>query len=667
MSHDNPTIPSVISMTDIDIKDPISRLVQHTTTCCITDTGSKAHEIFEQQSLLEGIVILDNDRPAGLIMRADYYQKIGTQYGYSLYSRRPVTYLMETSMLIVDHSVEIAKVSALAMKRDHKNIYDLIVVTKNDVFLGVVSIRVFLMELTKKREKEIEWLKMANEKEKAFSDTIAATNAELSQKNESIKNLLDHAGQGFLSFSGNYLIHNEYSAECVKIFGCEIVARHFLDIVAPYFKPADVAGMEATLTMLFAGENDISAEVYFSLLPQEMTVHGRTVALEYKLLSESDLKVMVILTDITEKIELNRRMKEEEKNLRLILKAIQNYDDMKMSIEEMCQLFRTGWNNRLDESQNGGETLTEIFRSVHTYKGELAQHGLYNTSAHLHALEDQLADLLKEAENPSLLNHLKNILAGIDPSAILADDMQVITGALGEDYFTKTETFVVTKEQIEAICTLIKRVCKEEQQHALTEAVKKLLCRNFKDFLKEYDGYVEYLGSRLGKKIALHIEGDDIFVYKPLYSGLLKSLIHIVRNAADHGIESADARMEAGKPECAAITCQIRRLDPNYFALSVTDDGHGIDLMKIKDKVLEAGLASQEELSCMPPADLLPFIFKEHFSTKAAVDTLSGRGIGLSAVKHEAEKLGGNITVSTNEGSGTEFVITLPIMRTFNL
>lgn len=153
--------------------ETISKLVQHAPAFSATENGSAVNEYFERNKDAEGIVIVDGGKPVGILMRNDFYQQIGRQYGYSLYMKRDVTLLMKKDIKCVESSCDMAKFGFIAMSRSQDCIYDFIVVLDNSIYSGIVSIREFLIEMSRTKEREIEllnsqqlMLKQANEAEK---------------------------------------------------------------------------------------------------------------------------------------------------------------------------------------------------------------------------------------------------------------------------------------------------------------------------------------------------------------------------------------------------------------------------------------------------------------------------------------------------------------------
>jgi two-component system chemotaxis sensor kinase CheA len=129
----------------------------------------------------------------------------------------------------------------------------------------------------------------------------------------------------------------------------------------------------------------------------------------------------------------------------------------------------------------------------------------------------------------------------------------------------------------------------------------------------------------------------------------------------DHGIEADEERLECGKSEKGLVLCQIARQDDNYFSIRISDDGRGINLDRLRSKAAENNIYTQTELESLNKDEIINLIFADKISTKDSADTLSGRGVGMPAFKAACQKLGGKVEITTKEGLGTTFIITLPL------
>jgi two-component system chemotaxis sensor kinase CheA len=170
---------------------------------------------------------------------------------------------------------------------------------------------------------------------------------------------------------------------------------------------------------------------------------------------------------------------------------------------------------------------------------------------------------------------------------------------------------------------------------------------------------VREMVASLGKPAHLVTEGDETEADKVIVESLFEPLLHVMRNALDHGVESPEARAAAGKPAAATIALRAYRLNDNVI-VEVEDDGAGVDVGRVRAIAAERGAVSPEALAEMSDADVVNLIFTPGFSTAANVTRLSGRGVGMDAVRSAVERMGGRVAVESRPGQGTTVRFTLP-------
>ena len=168
------------------------------------------------------------------------------------------------------------------------------------------------------------------------------------------------------------------------------------------------------------------------------------------------------------------------------------------------------------------------------------------------------------------------------------------------------------------------------------------------------------LSNELGKKIELDMRGADTELDRQVLELIRDPLTHMVRNSADHGLETPDVRVAAGKPETGKVILNAFH-EGGHIIIEIKDDGAGINVDRVKDKALASGLATAEELDVMPEQKALRFIFAAGFSTAAQVTSVSGRGVGMDVVRTNIEKIGGTVDLKSVAGKGSTFTIKIPL------
>ncbi|WP_337062925.1 chemotaxis protein CheA [Kineococcus sp. G2] len=171
---------------------------------------------------------------------------------------------------------------------------------------------------------------------------------------------------------------------------------------------------------------------------------------------------------------------------------------------------------------------------------------------------------------------------------------------------------------------------------------------------------VRDLSRKLGKKVRLVQEGEDTAADKDVIEMLTEPLVHLVRNSLDHGIETPEQRAAAGKPEEATLLLRAAP-DGDAVLVEVVDDGRGIDTDAVRRKAYERGLISEDALESMPDEDAAQLIFAPGFSTAEVVSDVSGRGVGMDAVRSSIERLGGSVTTENRRGRGLTVRLRLPL------
>ncbi|HTY39057.1 MAG TPA: chemotaxis protein CheA [Bacteroidota bacterium] len=171
---------------------------------------------------------------------------------------------------------------------------------------------------------------------------------------------------------------------------------------------------------------------------------------------------------------------------------------------------------------------------------------------------------------------------------------------------------------------------------------------------------IREVSKEMGKEIDLVLVGEETELDKTLIEELNDPMVHLLRNAADHGVESPQDRVAAGKPARGTVTVRAEH-EGNHIVISVADDGKGMDPEKLKLKAIEKGLTTEAQAREMSTQEIFNFIFAPGFSTAQKVTNVSGRGVGMDVVKTNIQKLKGTIDIESELGKGSKFVIKLPL------
>lgn len=177
---------------------------------------------------------------------------------------------------------------------------------------------------------------------------------------------------------------------------------------------------------------------------------------------------------------------------------------------------------------------------------------------------------------------------------------------------------------------------------------------------KKFPRIVRSMSRDLGKEVDLQIFGEETELDRSVVDEIGDPLIHLIRNAMDHGLESPDERVAAGKSRVGTLVLAAVH-EGNQIIISIKDDGRGIDTERVGRKAVEKGLLSEEQLAAMSQREMFDLIFLPGFSTKEKATDLSGRGVGMDVVKTNIKKLNGLIEIKSEKGQGSEFILRLPL------
>ncbi len=194
----------------------------------------------------------------------------------------------------------------------------------------------------------------------------------------------------------------------------------------------------------------------------------------------------------------------------------------------------------------------------------------------------------------------------------------------------------------------------------LHESVMKVRMVPIESVVNKFPRMIRDLSRKLNKPMELYMSGEETELDRTVVDQIGDPLQHLLRNSADHGIESLEERKKAGKPEMGSIVLNAFQ-EGNNVIIEVKDDGAGIDTDKVKEKAIERGLVTPEQAENLTQKEIIDFLFMPSFSMAKKITDISGRGVGLDVVKSNIEALGGDVTVKSVKGTGTTFIVRLPL------
>ena len=520
-------------------------------------------------------------------------------------------------------------------------------------------------------------LKVMND---SLEDLVVERTAQLRQKTNDIESMLSNMPQGVLTVTAGNIIHPEYSAYLETIFETrEIAGRNLMDIVfTDTNQGADLLSQVEAAIASCIGEDQMNFEFNSHLLTTELEKtmpDGRVKSLELNwspICSDVVEKLMLCVRDVTEFKRLAGEANAQKRELEII-------GEILAVSQEKFQEFIESSYKFVDENESitratgpkDAEAIGLLFRNMHTLKGNARTYGLLHMTNVVHETEQVYDELRKnpdkEWEPASQMAQLAHVRSLVDEYAKVNN---TTLGRKGPGRRGDVERFLmVDKNQVAQSQQLIESVDPtnlESLRTTLDQVAKTLSLIGTEKIDSILEGVIDStpsLARELGKEPPKITIDDHGIVVRNQISGLLKNMfVHLFRNSMDHGLETPAVRRAAGKAPVGHIQLALA-LDDEQCILTMRDDGQGLNIARIRQTAIEKELLTDADAS---PEAVAQLIFMPGFSTADKVTEVSGRGVGMDAVRGFLQREGGDVQIRFLDGNATvdlrpfEVVISLP-------
>jgi peroxiredoxin/signal transduction histidine kinase len=465
------------------------------------------------------------------------------------------------------------------------------------------------------------------------------------KRTSEIRDLLDNIGEGFFSFGPDFVIHREMSAATEKFFPTDI---RFQD---PFLvlKAKDPTETKSLLGLVFSGQTEF--QMIEELLPQELAVGERTFGISYRWVKSpratTESKIIAVMKDISrEKLLAQMHAREEELNAMIVRVAVDREGFLQL-LSETQRMF--------DEIQVALQPfdVAALFRHFHTIKGGMAVYGLARVARAAHAIEAKLTGAT-ETIAPEIARDFAELRKTLDGQL---DELKALVNR--DELGAKDRVFKITQSQISQLADELLHSVPADAWKEIQAKVERLKLQPIQAPIKRLVTLAEELAPRLGKAVQVELKGQELPVKHDKLEPLFGVLVHLIRNSLDHGLETPEDRVARGKSEEGKLSI-IASQDQSSLKLVIMDDGAGINVPKVKEIAVAKGLLTPDKAAALSDRDAAHLIFAPGFSTKTEVTDVSGRGVGMDAVKDAVTRLGGRIRIATRPGVGTAFEIVIP-------
>lgn len=442
----------------------------------------------------------------------------------------------------------------------------------------------------------------------------------IARQHRDMRSVLDSIGQGLVVIDLEGVIVGERSAQIDRWFGPVDVNQRLSTLVAR-INPRAAEWLALSIDEL--SSEWLPREVALAQLPTQIDGNDRTFRLDYVPQAAAEVlkSILVIVTDITDVIAREHTEAAQREFVALVTRLLRDRSGFESFFEETDDLMQ------LLRRPSSDGTATK--RALHTLKGNAALVGLQRLASACHRAEDQLAD-------------------GSDVA-----DETVYAPVLAHWRWVTTETAALRDGGIRAYPVPVEELDEfiaEADQHEATRALAHRAARwRLEPVASALERLAEHgraVAAKLGKQLEVVVESDNTRTGGELWRAFFAAYIHCVRNAVDHGIETPVDREAKHKPRSGRLVLRARR-DEGDYVIEARDDGRGIDWSRVAERAKAKGLPHATA------ADLNSALFHDGFTTCEGASELSGRGLGVGAVKARCEALGGVLTIESAAGLGT--------------
>ncbi|HEY4180338.1 MAG TPA: ATP-binding protein [Kofleriaceae bacterium] len=451
---------------------------------------------------------------------------------------------------------------------------------------------------------------------------------ELDQRNGEMRLVLDNVSQGLITLDCNGVIGGEQSAIVEKWFGPPPASRQFIDYVGDH-SPELAASIMMGLDML--RDAALPTEVILDQMARRFSVRDREMTISFIpiMRGETVEQLLAIVSDITDQLASERAEKEQREVLAVFQRVARDRSAGREFLVEGDVLMAS--------VAAPGERVLQA-RAIHTLKGNCGLFGFTRFAELCHEIEDELAD----RQEPDLdVDQCHRLVMG------WTTVVSILRSLIGHG---EREIVEIDRGDVLALAERARRGARvDEIASVLTSWTFEPVAQRFERLGEQ----AQSLAQRLDKgPLAVNITDHGIRLESTRWSSLWPAMTHLIRNAIDHGIESADARAAGGKGS-PSVTFTAARID-QALVFSVADDGRGIEWDAIRQRAMEHGLPSASH------EDLVAALFADGLSSRDVATEVSGRGVGLAALFEAVELLGGSIGVESEPGRGSRFEMRFP-------
>jgi Na+/proline symporter/HPt (histidine-containing phosphotransfer) domain-containing protein len=498
---------------------------------------------------------------------------------------------------------------------------------------ALADLRINPRDLKRRIDFEQEKARLLEEQFHALEEKNDGLEQKVEERTRELRAILDNVVFGFLVVARDLTVGDGRTRSCAELLATDVVTGRRLPELLR-MSDAEELAFQLGVEQLF--DDLLPEDLAAQQLPQRFEQPGgRVIRAEARAVRDERGAVSALLFTLSDVTRLEAAEHENEEN-RAILNIVRQRSAFEAFLDETKAHLSSA-----RAAITTGDDVT-VRREAHTIKGNAATYGVSSVVRVVHEVE----------EHPIIVeSHLDEIHEAF--RGFLDAHASVLGVSMDHE---RARTWTVTEGDIDVLARVASTLGDEERA-PLEQWLREVTLVPARDLLGPVEELVASVADRRGKSVTLTVDGGDVRMDTALTRRVLQSTVHLLRNCVDHGIEEPEGR--GAKATTGTIRFSIAA-SPSEYTLRISDDGRGIDGDAVARSAVGRGVLTEDEAARLTPAEKVALIFADSVSTASEVSDISGRGVGMSAVKADIEAVGGRIVVDTVLEEGTTFTLTIP-------
>jgi two-component system, chemotaxis family, sensor kinase CheA len=476
-------------------------------------------------------------------------------------------------------------------------------------------------------------------------DHLRSSRKQVESVAESLDNTLNALGQGFFSFDMNGICRSAYSKACLTLLETDPSGQSVFDVL----RMPQANRTFHTDFLAFAFDSSGKFDLFADMMPKSFPhSQGRMIALEFRPVEKDGLltEVLVVATDETALLRASQDAEAERNHMRMVATIVKEKRFFTMFLQSFRKEIL-----QFTQSTPSIHQAADFRRFLHSIKGASSVFHMLSFASGIHEMETAWAIELTEVEILSLMQTQAVELNGKMNDFLREHDYLFGAGS---------QAVRVVEIGLDELLRLMRHPEFTSAPVEIRQTLVKAALVPIVNYFTSFSDLAQKIAVTQRKKLAaVEFVNGELPVFPEAYQALLTSFVHVFRNAVDHGLESREERRMAGKDETGRITVQFSMeadSQGSWLTIQVRDDGRGLDPAKIREKLPATSID-------LTDSEVMQMIFEPSFTTRDSVSELSGRGVGLDALKVAITELGGSVNVSSVEGQFTLIEVRVPYIE----